>query len=451
MPVGIILEKLPFINGSDPQLALDGGDQRRALKHGAGQGLEGSGYLGGVGDRGVEPGDANVLLSGALLGLDEAGGAVDADDEVSGDFGVEGAAVAGLVDAEDALDPGDDFVGGGVGGLVEVEDAVFDVLAEGASVELISSLNLLMFHCLELIDLSFTFSDFRSDRNLLMFYCHVIGLLGACQVLTIRLSGTGSESSLINCTPKEDFGGGHTDPNLTYAKELVTRMGLNKEKPQDNPPEFGAAGDGDADRNMILGKRLDPVYVECDHEVELSAVDSLFYSLPQVFVTPSDSVAIIATNAVQAIPYFIAGVLGGNVPALLMVMPYTAIQLTVLHKIKTFASGSSKTVHLIYLLKSCVSVVWCRYVDGKSGRRLEHKTMNFLMLVEQYGNVWHHGRVRRYLSLEDWPLSESKGRPWFGLLTLLRKYLEYFVINTRSKGRAVSEFVSLVSLRTPTM
>ncbi|KAK9146022.1 hypothetical protein Sjap_005925 [Stephania japonica] len=67
-------------------------------------------------------------------------------------------------------------------------------------------------------------------------------------------------------------------------------------------------------------------------------------------------------------------------------------------------------------------------------------------LVEQYGNVWHHGRVRRYLSSEDWPLSESKGRPWFGLLTLLRKYPEHFVINTRSKGRVVSEFVSLVSL-----
>ena len=40
-----------------------------------------------------------------------------------------------------------------------------------------------------------------------------------------------SESSLINCTPKADFGGGHPDPNLTYAKELVTRMGLGKEKP----------------------------------------------------------------------------------------------------------------------------------------------------------------------------------------------------------------------------
>lgn len=67
-------------------------------------------------------------------------------------------------------------------------------------------------------------------------------------------------------------------------------------------------------------------------------------------------------------------------------------------------------------------------------------------LYEQYGKVWHHGRVRRYLTSEDWPQSESKGRPWFGLLTLLRKYPEHFVINTRSKGRVTSEFVCLVSL-----
>ncbi|KAI3910363.1 hypothetical protein MKX01_034757 [Papaver californicum] len=92
------------------------------------------------------------------------------------------------------------------------------------------------------------------------------------------------ESFLINCIPKEDFGGGHPDPNLTYAKELVAHMGLSKANPEANPPEFGAAADGDADRNMILGKRF--------------------------FVTPSDSVAIIAANAVKAIPYFSSGLKG---------------------------------------------------------------------------------------------------------------------------------------------
>ncbi|VFQ71999.1 unnamed protein product [Cuscuta campestris] len=89
------------------------------------------------------------------------------------------------------------------------------------------------------------------------------------------------EGSLINCVPKEDFGGGHPDPNLTYAKELVARMGLSKTHTESNPPEFGAAADGDADRNMILGKRW------CFTKL-------LHY----------------AANAVQAIPYFSGGLKG---------------------------------------------------------------------------------------------------------------------------------------------
>ncbi|XAR58745.1 hypothetical protein NMG60_11014268 [Bertholletia excelsa] len=67
-------------------------------------------------------------------------------------------------------------------------------------------------------------------------------------------------------------------------------------------------------------------------------------------------------------------------------------------------------------------------------------------LVELYSNIWHHSRVRRYLTSEDYPGPESKGKPWYGLLMLLRKYPEHFVINTRSKGRITLEFVSLVSL-----
>ncbi|XP_052170545.1 FHA domain-containing protein FHA2 [Diospyros lotus] len=67
-------------------------------------------------------------------------------------------------------------------------------------------------------------------------------------------------------------------------------------------------------------------------------------------------------------------------------------------------------------------------------------------LLDQYSNVWHHSRVRRYLTPEDYPGPESMGKPWFGLLMLLRKYPEHFVINTRSKGRVTLEFVSLVSL-----
>ncbi|KFH71296.1 phosphoglucomutase, partial [Podila verticillata NRRL 6337] len=78
------------------------------------------------------------------------------------------------------------------------------------------------------------------------------------------------QKSVMNCIPLPDFGGGHPDPNLTYAHELVERV--EKEN-----ISFGAASDGDGDRNMIIGKGA--------------------------FVTPSDSVAIIAAQA-DAIPYF---------------------------------------------------------------------------------------------------------------------------------------------------
>lgn len=78
------------------------------------------------------------------------------------------------------------------------------------------------------------------------------------------------ESSLMNCIPSETFGGGHPDPNLTYAHELVDRVEAGK-------IDFGAASDGDGDRNMIIGYKT--------------------------FVNPSDSVAVIAANS-HMIPYF---------------------------------------------------------------------------------------------------------------------------------------------------
>jgi len=79
------------------------------------------------------------------------------------------------------------------------------------------------------------------------------------------------ESSLMRCEPKPDFGGEHPDPNLTYAHELVERV-------RNEQIDFGAASDGDGDRNMVIGK--------------------------DAFVTPSDSVAVIAHYAQECIPYF---------------------------------------------------------------------------------------------------------------------------------------------------
>ncbi|EAK88694.1 phosphoglucomutase, tandemly duplicated gene [Cryptosporidium parvum Iowa II] len=93
------------------------------------------------------------------------------------------------------------------------------------------------------------------------------------------------ESSLLHLESKPDFGGLHPDPNLTYAKDLVELMKVKSpEKVDKSTPDFGAAGDGDCDRNMILGKGF--------------------------FVTPSDSVAIIASYAKEAIPYFSKGLAG---------------------------------------------------------------------------------------------------------------------------------------------
>ncbi len=83
--------------------------------------------------------------------------------------------------------------------------------------------------------------------------------------------------SVIHGEPLEDFGGGHPDPNLVHAHELVERVA----KP--DGPVFGAASDGDGDRNMIIGR--------------------------DIFVTPSDSLAIIAANATLAPGY--AGGLAG--------------------------------------------------------------------------------------------------------------------------------------------
>jgi phosphoglucomutase len=99
--------------------------------------------------------------------------------------------------------------------------------------------------------------------------------------------------SATNAEPKEDFGGpdsawhGHADPNLTYAVELVATMGLdkggNKISTPSPPPTFGAAADGDADRNMIVGS--------------------------QFFVSPSDSLAMIVANS-DLIPQFKGGLKG---------------------------------------------------------------------------------------------------------------------------------------------
>lgn len=97
----------------------------------------------------------------------------------------------------------------------------------------------------------------------------------AIEIFENRLGA--AKGSVRNPIPKPDFGGLHPDPNLVYAKELVDIMY------GENAPDFGAANDGDGDRNMILGKKF--------------------------FVTPSDSLAILTDNY-ALIPAYKDGIYG---------------------------------------------------------------------------------------------------------------------------------------------
>lgn len=139
------------------------------------------------------------------------------------------------------------------------------------------------------------------------------------------------EAAIQNCVPLPDFGGGHPDPNLTYAHSLV-------EVVDKNGIQFGAASDGDGDRNMIYGKGA--------------------------FVTPSDSVAIIADWA-HVIPYFKKG----GVKGLARSMPTSkAIDLVAQKKgLEYFEVPTGKSFnwypHSIYRFSDRLEVL--RELDGR--------------------------------------------------------------------------------------
>ncbi|MDP1898497.1 MAG: alpha-D-glucose phosphate-specific phosphoglucomutase [Sulfurimicrobium sp.] len=125
-------------------------------------------------------------------------------------------------------------------------------------------------------DLMESLFDFAAIRTLLkggfrlsFDAMHAVTGPYAKEIIEQRLGA--SAGTVINGVPLPDFGNGHPDPNLTYAHELVEIMyGANA-------PDFGAASDGDGDRNMILGRHF--------------------------FVNPSDSLAVIAANAALAPGY----------------------------------------------------------------------------------------------------------------------------------------------------
>ncbi len=125
----------------------------------------------------------------------------------------------------------------------------------------------------ELMELLFDFAAIRAllkDGFKIRFDAmHAVNGPYAKEILEARLGAPAG--SVMNAAPLEDVGGGHPAPNLTYAHDLVGIMyGADA-------PDFGAASDGDGDRNMILGKHF--------------------------FVTPSDSLALLAANATLARGY----------------------------------------------------------------------------------------------------------------------------------------------------
>ncbi len=97
----------------------------------------------------------------------------------------------------------------------------------------------------------------------------------AQEILETRLGAP--VGTVKNAIPLPDFGGHHPDPNLVHAKELYDLM------MSEDAPDFGAASDGDGDRNLIIGRGI--------------------------FITPSDSLAVLAANAHLA-PGYAAGLKG---------------------------------------------------------------------------------------------------------------------------------------------
>ncbi|PRD43404.1 alpha-D-glucose phosphate-specific phosphoglucomutase [Phyllobacterium phragmitis] len=119
----------------------------------------------------------------------------------------------------------------------------------------------------EMMEVLFDFDAIRallkSGFTLRFDAMHAVTGPYAKEILEHRLGAP--EGSVINFVPLPDFGGHHPDPNLVHAKGLYDLM------MSADAPDFGAASDGDGDRNLIIGRGI--------------------------FVTPSDSLAMLAANA----------------------------------------------------------------------------------------------------------------------------------------------------------
>lgn len=132
----------------------------------------------------------------------------------------------------------------------------------------------------DLMESMFDFDAMRSlfkqdDFRLCFDAMHAVNGPYAKEILERRLGA--AAGTVINGIPLTDFGGGHPDPNLVHAHELVNLLH------GDDALDFGAASDGDGDRNMVLGKNF--------------------------YINPCDSLAILTANA-DCIPAYSKGISG---------------------------------------------------------------------------------------------------------------------------------------------
>ena len=163
--------------------------------------------------------------------------------------------------------------------ITDTEDIDIDSLGssdiEGMNVEIVDSVA----DYVALMEKLFDFGKIRqlltSDFSMCMDSLHAVTGPYAKQIFEQALGA--KAGTVTNGEPLEDFGGGHPDPNLVYAHDLVETMFA------EDAPDFGAASDGDGDRNMILGNNF--------------------------FVNPSDSLALIAANA-KLVPGYKDGLSG---------------------------------------------------------------------------------------------------------------------------------------------
>ncbi len=162
---------------------------------------------------------------------------------------------------------------------VNAPDVALDKLGEQKIGEMIVSIIDPVSDYAELMESLFDFAAIRallaSGFRMQFDAMHAVTGPYAREIFVNRLGAPAS--SVMNAIPLPDFGNGHPDPNLTYAHELVEIV-YGKDA-----PDFGAASDGDGDRNMILGQRF--------------------------FVNPSDSLALIAANA-HLVPGYKSGLAG---------------------------------------------------------------------------------------------------------------------------------------------